>query len=187
MANSYYMNLDFLMVNAILYLQQYFAQIHALQTLQITFQLASQYAHINTGSFDNYTINRSLRYSSNTAEAVFPTAITLVVKHLELSTLPTVGAESEEPCPWMAISSGLESFLATLKPGESLSKTRQCDNATFLHVAASQAREDIVTYLIHRGVDVNVQDVCDRTPLFWAAREGQTYTARLLLRFKANV
>lgn len=87
----------------------------------------------------------------------------------------------------MAIAGGLESFLAALKPGESLSKARQSDNATFLHLAASQAREDIVTYLIHRGVDVNVQDVCHRTPLFWAAREGQTFTARLLLKHKANV
>jgi ankyrin repeat protein len=59
--------------------------------------------------------------------------------------------------------------------------------ATILHQAAAQGRTRIVSALLKAGMDVDITDHQDETPLFYAARNGHGRTIDILRRSGASL
>ena len=68
-------------------------------------------------------------------------------------------------------------------------ETRQYDGTWFnaLQAAASGGNEDIINFLIDRGMNINTQTPEGWTPLFIAARDGQAEAALLLIYREADL
>lgn len=56
-----------------------------------------------------------------------------------------------------------------------------------LHAAASSGNEDLITFLIDEGLDMDCPTSKGWTPLFIAARDGQAEAAKLLVFYKADL
>ena len=63
--------------------------------------------------------------------------------------------------------------------------TRQTFNA--LHAAASSGNEDVISFLLEQGMNIDYPTPNGWTPLFIAARDGQAEAAKLLVFYKADL
>jgi len=72
-------------------------------------------------------------------------------------------------------------FLPTVYP------SRDNKGNTLLHYAAHFNRKDVVRYFLEQGVDVNVVNEGNITPLFFAASKGYRDIVELLLKYNADV
>ncbi len=95
--------------------------------------------------------------------------------------LSTVQRQSEaitELC-WAASEGDLTAIRRLVARGTDLNQS-DYDGRTALHLAASNGRENVVTYFIHQGVALSPHDRWGGTPLDDAHREGHAQVAALL-------
>ncbi|MHC9540601.1 MAG: ankyrin repeat domain-containing protein [Vulcanimicrobiota bacterium] len=64
---------------------------------------------------------------------------------------------------------------------------REPGGMTPLIIASMHGRKNMAAYLLSRGADVSIHDICGRSALFWAARYGAPDVVRLLVENRAVV
>jgi len=63
-----------------------------------------------------------------------------------------------------------------------------CDSCNnYLEDACYYGNENVFFFLIRHGADINKEDNCGRTPLFWACRNGNEKIFNYLLEHGADI
>jgi len=95
---------------------------------------------------------------------------------------------SGTPLIWAADNGQLEAVKVLVAKGAELTKTDESSSyLTALHCATQSGHQHVASFLLEKGMDIDIEDANNETPLFKAAENGHLEVVKFLVSKKADV